>query len=242
MQYCGQIFSCGASIIDKNHLITAAHCVDKAEKVFYKVGTNIAPTSTDNMTEAQCYFVHERWNSEALSNDIAIIRLNEELDFNEPNIGPICLQSCPCPNSGACPTITENTEFVVAGWGVTNVTTGDESDVLMETSLHLQDFSVCNNAYGGLLNCRKHFCVGDVGHSTCMGDSGGPVMQCNDGRYNLWGIISFGDESCAATNSVNTYVPCYYHWIITKMNEQCPAKKKSSFKVRKLSVKSKLRK
>ena len=54
--------------------------------------------------------------------------------------------------------------------------------------------------------------------NTCQGDSGGPLMHLIDGRWHLYGLVSFGlgtqEVSCINTEpSFYTRVPSFLNWI-----------------------------
>ncbi|XP_021960172.1 chymotrypsin BI [Folsomia candida] len=88
---------CGGSIIDANHIVTAADCVVHSNYVTLLIGGhNINASNEDepgriivNVTR-QYIFVHPKWGVVPASHDIAIIRLPEKLTFSN-NIRPICL-------------------------------------------------------------------------------------------------------------------------------------------------------
>ena len=40
-------------------------------------------------------------------------------------------------------------------------------------------------------------CAADPGKASCSGDSGGPLMVQENGRYVLAGVVSFGKKGCA---------------------------------------------
>ena len=57
-------------------------------------------------------------------------------------------------------------------------------------------------------------CAGfaDGGKDACLGDSGGPLMVKEDGRYHQAGIISFGID-CGESYGVYTRVPAFLDWL-----------------------------
>ena len=82
---------CGASIIHPFLILTAAHCfgleTHKPPNVLVKAGlssqTGGGRDNTGQMRSATHLFVHQNWNNITFDNDIAILVLNQALDFNE---------------------------------------------------------------------------------------------------------------------------------------------------------------
>ena len=47
-------------------------------------------------------------------------------------------------------------------------------------------------------------CAGGWGVTSCMGDSGGPLMVMVDGKYQLLGSVSWGSSSCDVNMAANS--------------------------------------
>ena len=107
---------CGASIFDRNHVITAAHCVDflVSENVVLRFGDwkrdEVEPGEA--LRRSVAFFIHPLYNSFTLENDIALITLNDTLKFTN-FIQPICLTAQPA---------VPGEETYVMGWGDTRGT------------------------------------------------------------------------------------------------------------------------
>ncbi len=102
----------------------------------------------------------------------------------------------------------------MAGWGVTE--SGSVSNPLLETTVFITkncDFTV---------DTSKQLCCGAVktASGVCFGDSGGPLMMFNGGKWTQVGLVSFGQGSCnTQMSAVYTKVVYYLPWIQSKLNK-----------------------
>lgn len=87
-------FFCGGSILNKDYVLTAAHCVDKAIEVEVILGAHnvreLESTQRRIIVPKANIKVHERWISLLIRNDIAVMQLTESVNFTE-RIQPISL-------------------------------------------------------------------------------------------------------------------------------------------------------
>ena len=83
---------CAASIFDRNHVITAAHCVENfaPENVILRFGEWKRDENEpgEALRDPDAIFVHPQYNSSTLENHFAIITLNKTLEFTD-SIQPI---------------------------------------------------------------------------------------------------------------------------------------------------------
>lgn len=91
-------FLCGGSILNNKTILTAAHCIDgtiRAQIVFGAHNiSSLEPTQLRVDVNSSRYRCHFAYNFRNLNNDICIILLNEEIQFNK-YIQPILLPSSP---------------------------------------------------------------------------------------------------------------------------------------------------
>ncbi|CAN7937927.1 unnamed protein product [Ixodes hexagonus] len=203
---------CGGSIINEQHVMTAAHCVDLNDTT----EANFIVVVGDQNIKVQDPYeerigvlkitVHPRYRARTANYDYAVLKLNKTLDFNgeEKHLMPICL-----------PTYDQNFDGQIctaSGWGLTK----DKSDGgklanpdLLKVDLPIVPHDECKRIYKNVNTVHKDtmICAGtkEGGKSTCQGDSGGP-LQCArpDGRYVLAGITSWGTK-CAAPNQPSVF-------------------------------------
>ncbi|OQR73461.1 transmembrane protease serine 9-like [Tropilaelaps mercedesae] len=84
---------CGASILSKNFIVTAAHCVQNDPPV-YSVGYGAIHKYDYFMreTSVQSIHIHPGWKpSRGLSNDIALLKLSAPIELQGTTAAPICL-------------------------------------------------------------------------------------------------------------------------------------------------------
>ena len=91
---------CGGTIIAKNLVITAAHCVEDIDKsyndeLFIYMGHSDLKSSLIKKEKVKSILIHPQWNAHRwYEYDIALLRLSKDIEFNN-FVQPIAL-----PNEG----------------------------------------------------------------------------------------------------------------------------------------------
>lgn len=210
---------CGASIINRQWLVTAAHCVqDDGKTRFSQPGTWEAylglhmQKNFGNMMvkrDIKQIIPHPYYNHYTFDNDIALMEMSKPVDYSD-YIRPICL---PSPQH-----IFETGSTVwITGWGATREG-GFAASVLQKAQVRMINFDVCNKLMSGQLTSRM-LCAGVLtgGVDACQGDSGGPLSFPTGSRMFLAGVVSWGD-GCARRNKPGIYttVTKFRGWIKEK--------------------------
>ncbi|XP_031788613.1 CLIP domain-containing serine protease 14D [Nasonia vitripennis] len=233
-------FRCGATIINKKYVLTAAHCVTNLPEDLKLAGVRVGEHNLaekrdceiyDNGAAYICAEKHQDFGIESvhphpeyahnrtLQNDIAIVRINGTMNFRPASVRPICLPiDADSRNPGSF--------GVVTGWGSTE-TGASNSDVLLKVKLPIVPASECRNAYRDNPFVRLgdgQICAGSLeGKDSCSGDSGGPLQNAaiyrGEPRIVQHGIVSFGKKNCAVEGSPGVYtnVAHYVDWILDNL-------------------------
>lgn len=197
--------SCGASILSKKWLLSAAHCFKTTSPI------NLIPSNWQSYSGMQDQYNHNGVERRTIQRiithpdysqmnydyDIALLELSQPLEFSN-TIQPICLPSSShvFPSGIAC---------WVTGWGALREG-GQAAQVLQKASVKIINDTVCNMFTEGQVTSRM-MCSGVLagGVDACQGDSGGPLACFEEsGKWFQAGIVSWG-EGCARRNKPGVY-------------------------------------
>ncbi|XP_075399685.1 transmembrane protease serine 11G-like [Tenrec ecaudatus] len=211
----GGIHICGATLISKEWLLSAAHCFDtyKNPKLWMvSFGTTLSPSLMQR--NVQSIVVHENYAAHKHEDDIAVLKLSAPVIFSD-DVHRVCLPDADFP-------IVPKTPAFVTGWGALTKD-GHFPNTLREAQVEIISNDVCNrvSVYGGAVSSGM-ICAGYLagGQDACEGDSGGPLVTARD--RNIWyliGIVSWGID-CGKPNKPGLYtkVTSYRDWIKYQTN------------------------
>ncbi|XP_052522856.1 enteropeptidase [Tympanuchus pallidicinctus] len=205
---------CGASLVNEEWLVTAAHCVygRQLQPSTWKAVLGLYDQSnmTDTLTVVQNIdqiVINPHYNKLTKDSDIALMHLQNKVQYTD-YIQPICL---PHENQQFLPGINCS----IAGWGAIRYE-GPTSNILQEAEVPLILNEKCQEWLPEYTITENMICAGyDMGGvDSCQGDSGGPLMSEDGNQWVLVGVTSFGYK-CAVAQRPGVYVrvAMFVDWI-----------------------------
>ncbi|XP_074605411.1 clotting factor G beta subunit-like [Brevipalpus obovatus] len=204
---------CGGSLIDDQHVLTAAHCVfqnktinPESIRVYLGVFDKEADIAQNQPLKAEKIHYHPWYRRETLEYDIAVIKLTAKVNITK-NISPVCL-----PENEDLSKFKKHEPLTIAGWGYVDVKTSPNT--LNEAEILFIDYDRCDQFYRHKFGpnrkvSRTSFCAkGRDKVGVCPGDSGSPILHTDpdSGRMVAVGLTGFIFGKCGhMANAPNAF-------------------------------------
>jgi secreted trypsin-like serine protease len=213
---------CGGVLINDKYVITTSNCMDGT----YTDGIQVWLTAhntfqSDNYLEQDRVlkrdvveiFMHPNYNRQTHDNDVALLKLSKPVDISVSSYYvPICLP--------ATETNYDGMTAKLASWGASTINSGRIfGSRICNEDVPVISNDVCNRdtRHSGKVTSNM-MCAGLLTPSSresCLGDSGGPLMLPNGGRYSLIGVVSWGFQNRQSYSPiVYSKVSGYSDWIL----------------------------
>lgn len=184
---------CGASLVDKYWVLSAAHCKGVGDHVY--IGRHNLDDSSEDYEDIEIEWEtkHPDYDGYTLDNDYMMVKLKSPSSYD-----PVVL------DDGSLD-LSSGDAVTVMGWGTTS-SGGPSSSVLLEVEVDVVSNSDCDMSYGFGQITDNMFCAARSGKDSCQGDSGGPIISqgANTAEDVQVGVVSWG-RGCACDNYPGVY-------------------------------------
>ncbi|XP_014281648.1 phenoloxidase-activating factor 3 [Halyomorpha halys] len=219
-------YLCCGSIINKQTILTAAHCA-LAKTATHKIAS-VKVGEYDCNQDPDCAYgycapnaediplnhiiVHPNYDSKTFTDNIALLVLKYPMNYSA-SVQPICLY----PTNKDYIYVGNRAQLI--GWGKL---AGQVSIPPTQQQLQLPILAIerCALLYGASVPITgKHLCIGgEAGKDACSGFGGAPLIFLDPrthSRYYQIGLLSFGSDRCGQEGipSVYTRLDKYIDWI-----------------------------
>ena len=179
---------CDGTLIDRNSVLTAAHCVVgmSPRPLRVLVGRTMLSNSDQGQERSvSAIFIHPSYNGKRSdAYDAAVLELNDSVSA----IAPLKLAT-------SRQNVLEKPghRLKIAGWGKTK---SGYPNRMHEARVPVVSDTDARKVYGRFFVPELMVAAGTAGVDSCVGDSGGPAFAKTSGSPRLIGITSFGFVQC----------------------------------------------
>lgn len=208
---------CGGTLLNNKFVLTAAHCIFTANFTELHFGAwkvkNISEKGRfKQLVSKKNFFIHPKFSRRPMSNDIALIELNQPIDNFNASVQPVKLPT-------KCVSYKKLNVIAMGSGRYSEKKTLSEK--LAWTPLTTIPRTDCSTLYKLVELHESMFCAKGIGNrSIYSGDSGGPVVRNTD--KTLVGIVSFNHKTGVLKGFAQGFSKVLWHteWLsnITGLN------------------------
>lgn len=213
---------CGGIIINDWWILTSGHCLHGVKQITVNLGSIIRKNLLEidrsvHILDSSHFFIHPFHSpiEQIALNDIGLIHLDRPIQFSH-TIQPISMPY-------TCNHLESNHAFVM-GFGITDRVEKKLPDLLQWVPVNTVTKSVCKSLYPFIKLRYDISCAVSYGDgTTCIGDSGSPLVRFDDNQ--LLGIVNLvsGLEGCRGHRPKTfTLILPYLTWIANVTGMELP--------------------
>ncbi|WP_413291286.1 S1 family peptidase [Bdellovibrio sp. HCB337] len=198
--------NCSGTLIAKNLVLTAAHCETRGEMMYVAFGLEV---SENNMAMVDRRPVV---NYRIVKGAHKVDYENDEFNYKDLMIvefeGGLPEGYEPAEIAAEDFEVSNGDSIIVAGYGVTHGYHQTGDGFLRKAQVVVSDAQFSESEVQ----------TDERRRGSCSIDSGGPAFVSVNGKLQLWGVISRGDENCRKYG-VYTKISYYRDWVISVIQE-----------------------
>ncbi|MFT4926852.1 MAG: secreted trypsin-like serine protease [Phenylobacterium sp.] len=205
---------CGGTIIAKNWVVTAAHCLwgISPGRVTVVAGQSLRANLNNGIDVSEVHKYPGFYDTKS-GKDIGLLKLSQDLDLTSPNITAIGYATSAHVNAGL---VDPGVLATLTGWGKMG-SPGSNPSQLQSVDMHLVSLAdalaVFKSQYGIHQLTDDQLPAWDSGKSACNGDSGGPLVVPSGNKVILAGVVSWGKDCADIAPSMFARVSSFADWI-----------------------------